>query len=737
VLRWRIGLGLAGALLLLPLAARAADAFAWTPADHPAVIRGREVGNRFDLLSAWEVVLPLDNAFSAENRRALAALEQRLGAVAGIRKVVGPATLLDVAVDVAGKVSSPPVLARGVDGGGVSPETDSEAVRQRVVRRADALGWFLSADGRVARVLIYTDDIDGVRHGIDTAVTGAGLKLSYPGAAVAEAPLMPDPRDAVARWLAAACAAAWILLLALASRGAWRQAGVLSRGRAAVVVLAAACAAGTVFGLVAIGGVRADGLRAAGAATVATAAVLLLSGVARGTEGSTAPRPPRSVALLSLVVVAAAGLTVGRLRLGTQQWRASPLLFVSVRGDFDQPVVLRELRRLTDFLRAEPGVANAWSVADFFFGVQRAGDEVSRIPDSPDEVRRLLVHARQDAAVRLALGADHDEALVAIRLDRETEVDRLDLLDRLTTYLGTELRAALVQVDLNRGTLSPVTRSLAKGILAADARERILRICARSGRNLGEPEMMSVERVARQAAVFATADPTRLRSEFVPEVHALVLSQGHLVRKAEQEKLAAALAVQSPDASVEEVRALLATVYGSALEPAALEAAAARLAARLMWVRTHHAAAMNFKEMLFGADLPTEGMLADEVRSATREAMGPIAGVPVARDIPGALRLDAMAIGGAANDRALSDQWMPGLRAGLIVGAIALAILLLLAGGGTGLLWWPVALAPAALAVLVPALTRDPVGVMFLSVWAGSFVGGAVFATSFAARRAA
>jgi hypothetical protein len=27
--------------------------------------------------------------------------------------------------------------------------------------------------------------------------------------------------------------------------------------------------------------------------------------------------------------------------------------------------------------------------------------------------------------------------------------------------------------------------------------------------------------------------------------------------------------------------------------------------------------------------------------------------------------------------------------------------------------------------------------VMFLSVWAGSFVGGAVFATSFAARRAA
>jgi hypothetical protein len=737
VSRWGIALGLGGLLLLPPVAAHAADAFAWTPADHPAVIRGREVGNRFDLLAAWEVTLPLDNAYSADNRRALTALEQRLRAVPAIRKVIGPATLLDVAVDAAGNVSAVPVHARGADGGGVSPETDSEAVRQRVVRRADALGWFLSPDGRVARVLIYTDDIDGVRPGIDRAVTGAGLKLSYPGVSFGQAPLWPDPRDAVARWLAAACATAWIALLALASRGAWQEAGAISRRRAGLVVLAAACAAGAVFGLAAVGGVRADGLRAAAAASVATITALLLSGVKHGGADGTAPRPPRAVAIVAVLVVVAAGLAMGRLRVGTQQWRASPLLFVSVRGDFDQPVVLRELRRLTDFLRAEPGVANAWSVADFFFGVQRTGDEPSRIPDSADEVRRLFVRARQDAAVRLALGGNHDEALVAIRLDQETEVDRLDLLDRLTAYLGTELRTALVQIDLDRGTLSPVTRSLAKGILAGDARERILRICARSGRNLGEPEMMSVERVARQAAVFATADPTRLRGEFVPEVRALVATQGHPLSVADRDKLTTALAAQSPDASVEEVRAVLASVYGSALEPAALETAAQQLAARLVWVRTHHAAAMNFKEMLFGADLPTEGMLADEVRSATREAMGPIVGVPVARDNPGAFRLDAMAIGGAANDRALSDHWMPGLRVGVAVGAIVLAIVLVLAGGGRGLLWWPVALAPAAIAVLVPALTRDPVGVMFLSFWAGSFVGGAVFATSFAARRAA
>jgi hypothetical protein len=48
--------------------------------------------------------------------------------------------------------------------------------------------------------------------------------------------------------------------------------------------------------------------------------------------------------------------------VATRQWSASPLFFVSVRADIDEPVVLRELHRLTDYLRAQPGVANAWSI---------------------------------------------------------------------------------------------------------------------------------------------------------------------------------------------------------------------------------------------------------------------------------------------------------------------------------------------------------------------------------------
>ena len=51
-------------------------------------------------------------------------------------------------------------------------------------------------------------------------------------------------------------------------------------------------------------------------------------------------------------------------------------------------------------------------------------------------------------------------------------------------------------------------------------------------------------------------------------------------------------------------------------------------------------------------------------------------------------------------------------------------MLLVWAGRGRGLLWWPVALAPAALAVIVPAVWGEPVGLRYLSLLVGAFAAG-------------
>jgi hypothetical protein len=156
---------------------------------------------------------------------------------------------------------------------------------------------------------------------------------------------------------------------------------------------------------------------------------------------------------------------------------------------------------------------------------------------------------------------------------------------------------------------------------------------------------------------------------------------------------------------------------------------------RLAFVRQRAAARINFRAVLYGADLPTDGMLSDEVRSATREAMGSVVGIPVAPEMPGALRLDGVAVGGAANDRALSEFLRPALRWGLIAASVVLAVLLIWAGRGRGLLWWPVALAPAALAVIVPAVSGEPVGLRYLSLLIGAVAAGITATIAAAARR--
>ena len=132
--------------------------------------------------------------------------------------------------------------------------------------------------------------------------------------------------------------------------------------------------------------------------------------------------------------------------------------------------------------------------------------------------------------------------------------------------------------------------------------------------------------------------------------------------------------------------------------------------------------------MLYGADLPTEGVLADEVRSATLRGDGP------GRRHSGRAR--------RRRARCASTRWRSAApptiarcrsscarrcAAGAIAAASALAVLLLLwAGRGRGLLWWPVALAPAAVALLVPALCGEPVGLLFLSLLVGRAGGGGV-----------
>ena len=77
------------------------------------MVRGREAGSRFGVLSLHEVTVEIDNVFAAANRQALGLAEQRLAQIAGVRGVYGPAALLDISVDGSGKTRARTVMSRG------------------------------------------------------------------------------------------------------------------------------------------------------------------------------------------------------------------------------------------------------------------------------------------------------------------------------------------------------------------------------------------------------------------------------------------------------------------------------------------------------------------------------------------------------------------------------------------------------------------------------------------------
>ncbi len=709
-----LAVNLAVTLAVVSPARAADDAFAWAPAHAPAVARGRQSGARFGLVGLTEIEVEVDDLYDAANRQALGLAEQRLAAVPGVRAVFGPAGLLDVTVDASGKPSARPVLARG------QSESEGEAARQRIVRRADALGWFLTENGRRVRFLVDAPDFERVEPALAKALTESGLGVLPSPEGLETRPLWPDPRRHRARFLPLGFAAIWAFFVMVAAGRAHFPLGRRRISRA----LAAAAAAAAPFVLVPVSGVRLAGILAA----LGAAAIALTGSRARDAASSPRPRFLRPVLWISAALALEVAALSPRLRVGTRQWSAAPMFFVSLHGDLDEPVVLREVRRFADDLRAQPGVANAWSIADLFLGVTFEGQEANGIPDDPEELRRVLVQARTDPAVRLELSADRREALIGVRFEDDPTVDRLAIVAHAERYIQRELRHSLARIDLSAGSTSPVARLVGAGILADDARDRVLKICARSGRTLNRAEALSVERVARAAALIPAADPPRLEAEVADAVRSFATHHPWPLTAPEVERLILGANALAVDATPDDVRAVVSAVYGARLPQAMLNATAAALGRRVAAVQKRHTARLDFKEMLYGADLPTEGVLADEVRSATLEAIGPVVGIPVAAEVADAFKLDAQPIGGAPNDQALSEIWNRALRAGLIAAAAIIAILLMLVGGRLALSSLPLAFAPLAAAMAPSAILREPVGLPTLSFFAGTLVGGALLA---------
>lgn len=732
--RGRVAGALLGAALLAPAPPAAALEGGFAPPGAPETRRGAAVAERFELGRRFVLELEVANAFSAQNQAAIPRAEARVAAVPGVRQVIGPAGLSSFTVDHAGHVAVAPLRA----GAAGEPE-----LARRLAARADATGWFVAPDGSTLRMLIDTAAPARVHGPVEAAVASSGLVLL--NGAVASAPLWPNPeRDDVG--FGRRTPLGWaLLLLALPFVAVAAEARPASR-RAWLCVLGAAL--GTALpGITApVAGLRWYALMMGGVAAALLIAILVLGASARRLRGRReAPLrrrgAPPALLLPAVLLMAVAAVRAPLLRMDTGLWSHTPLFFVDVRADLGEPVVLRELRRLTDLLRDEPGVDDAWSVADLFGGVPLPDVGGRGIPAAPAQTRAVLKRARVDPAVALEVTPDLQEALIVVRLDPDAGLTPARVRRRISALLEANQRPALLRLDVTDPSIPFAARALGRGTLAEDAIARVTSLCDQAGRNLEPAQLRAIEASLRRVALAPELDLAQYRRDAARAIETAVeeaaLAAHHVTRPqpAQRQRLIGALLAAPDQPSLAEVLRGMGDVLGPRTPPAVVQAKAEELRRRLGALRQRAVVARYAKAILADADLPTEGGLSDQVRDATLEAMGPIAGVPVARGTPHAFSIDAAVAGGVVSDQVLSARWPPRLRLGLLAAAAACALLLAALGGRRALAWLPIALAPAALVLIVPTLLGVSTSALFAAVLSGAVGGGIVFALAYAPAR--
>jgi hypothetical protein len=111
--------------------------------------------------------------------------------------------------------------------------------------------------------------------------------------------------------------------------------------------------------------------------------------------------------------------------------------------------------------------------------------------------------------------------------------------------------------------------------------------------------------------------------------------------------------------------------------------------------------------------------------------MGPIVGIPTPTSAPNAFVIDGAVVGAGPADRALALAWGSRIPLGVAAAALLAALLLMAVGGLRALSYWPAALAPAALVLLVPAVAGLPMGSLLVALFSGALGGGIAFAVAF------
>lgn len=340
-----------------------------------------------------------------------------------------------------------------------------------------------------------------------------------------------------------------------------------------------------------------------------------------------------------------------------QHFGGSQFLQLHVRGDLNDPTLLRELQRMGDELALYPHVASVQHVAQPLALLNAAMTGQRRVPDTAAQVKLLYSFLSSDPASTQLVTADRREALMQVKLDTARAAEQAVILAEveawaaqqgLATYLRAERsgpRGAEVRARLEATVLARV-RAAAHQLGIPVPKETVARL-ARG---------LTARPAAPQGAPVAAALERFLRSEecLTP------------LSEAQARAIAAALVKLGPGASEGAIRGAASAALGDAPGEANVDDLVASVTTPLRELWGNQLARERAQALLAGASLtPPAGKRGETFLAAVSSALldleAPSAALPAAPAAAGGAtgELAALALqvtGQPVMNRGLSDS---------------------------------------------------------------------------------
>ena len=158
----------------------------------------------------------------------------------------------------------------------------------------------------------------------------------------------------------------------------------------------------------------------------------------------------------------------------SRDFGGSQFVQLHVRGDLKDPLVLREVRHLSDLALAVPGVTQVVHVGQAIARANEAMEGEARIPDHGPKVGMLFGFLSGQPSIDQLVTADRDEALVHIKVDAPDAAGLEEALGRIESLVEREVspgyRAVRVETDPGEGGRARRAAMVSTRVAAVDRR---------------------------------------------------------------------------------------------------------------------------------------------------------------------------------------------------------------------------------------------------------------------------